>query len=130
VSGSSLLLSPFLISPSPSTYFFLVFCVFFRCFSATCSNSDHFCSPSKVLCCPSPLFSPPRANAGQCPSSPPLRLLLFFMVIFLILFILNKDRFGSRKSKYSLLRNKYILFWLSFSMAARFSLFFVFCNFT
>jgi bacteriorhodopsin len=41
------------------------------------------------------------------------------MVVFLVLFVLNKDCYGSRRSRssllrsiYSLLRSKYVLFWL------------------
>jgi hypothetical protein len=36
------------------------------------------------------------------------------MVVFLVLFVLSKDRFGSRRSRFSLLRTKYVFFLLFF----------------
>jgi hypothetical protein len=86
---------------------------FFRCFSAICSNFGHFRLPFKVLCHPSSSSTLPRANAGQCPLSPPLQSLLFFLVMFLVLFVLNKYCFGSRRNRSSLLKNRSVLFLLS-----------------
>jgi hypothetical protein len=117
---------PFPNPPSSFTCFSFVFFVFFKCFSAICNNSSHFHPPSKVLCYSSPPSAPPRVNAGQCPSFPPLWLLLFFMVVFLVW---NKDRFGLRRSRSSLLRSKSMLFFCCFSMGVKFSLFFVLYNF-
>jgi ABC-type Na+ efflux pump permease subunit len=71
------------------------------------------------------MSAPPLANAAQCPLSPPLWSLLFSMVVFLALFVLNKDYFGSRKSRSSLLKSISMLFW-PFYIGVRFSLF-LFC---
>jgi hypothetical protein len=47
------------------------------------------------------------------------------MVVFLILFVLNKDCFGLRKNRSSLFMSTSVLFWL-FSIGVRFYQFFVF----
>jgi hypothetical protein len=56
------------------------------------------------------------------------RSLLFFMVMFLVLFVSNKDRFGSRRSRSSLLGAD-LCFFGCFFVGARFSMFFVLYNF-
>ena len=107
--AGSLLLSPFLISPSSSTCFSLVIFIFFRCFLAICINSDLFRPPSKVLCRQFLPSAPPRTNADQCPSSSLLQSLLFLIIVFLVL---NKDRFRSRMSRSSILRSRSVIFWV------------------
>ena len=97
----------FLVSSSPPLlYIFPLFFVFFKIFLATCSNSSQFCPPTKVLCRSSP---PERANASQCPSFPLLRL-LFFMVVFFVLFVFNKNFFLLRSAFVSDLQRE----WCSF----------------
>jgi hypothetical protein len=48
--------------------------------------------------------------------------------MFLVLFVFNKDHFGSKRSRSSLFKSKSVLF-CCFSVVVRFSLFFVLCNF-
>jgi hypothetical protein len=116
--GSSLLLFPlthfpFLIYPSHSTCFFLVFFVFFWCFRPHTTTPSTFICP--LRCCATHLL---RLLHHVSTLASAHHLLHFdhccFLWFFFFLFILNKDHFGSRKRRSSFLMSKSMLFWFFF----------------